>query len=555
MMGCGPSRAAPPRISSTGPTRCPIAIPKRAPKEHFYTNGTRPCPGAPHIYLSFPKRFVPERKKFADYKEMGVSDAVFLSSRDGVNWDRTFLEAWVRPGPDNRNWTQRSNMPAWGIVQLDPTEFSMYITEHYEWPDHRLRRITVRRHGFASAHAGAAGGEFTTRPLTFTGKHLILNYATSAAGAIQVEVQDAQGKPIEGRTLADMPALFGDELDAVVSWKSGSDLSEPHRQAGAFPVCPERRRPLCLENWNLMNVLGRTSCWVQRLGAGAQPLGCSNLEGQVHTHSRRGHRTAISQNPGVPRRFSKTQFNRRDAMTAEILRGIFSAFIASLRFPRASALVADWPRWGHPGFCSLKAALLRGRAAPASSGGIKRMGLASAARLLGCFIAILIAAAADGATQVEFPQLWQTDLQTFLESSGLVADLKGDGREEAVIAGREDLFALDGQGKVLWRWRTKGRFMTYPAVLVRPPQASLIYAADNSGLLTCLDGTGKEVWHAQLNGPSSWSASVVCDLKGDGDAEVIQTDETGTVWAFAASDRQSAMADEDQGHTRQPGGR
>lgn len=203
----------------------PNRYPKGAPKEHFYTNGTRPCPGAPHIYLSFPKRFVPERKKFVDYNEMGVSDALFLSSRDGVNWDRTFLEAWVRPGLDKRNWTQRSNMPAWGIVQLDPTEFSIYITEHYEWPDHRLRRITVRRHGFASVHAGAAGGEFTTRPVTFTGKNLILNYATSAAGAIQVELQDEQSKPIEGRALADMPVLFGDELDAVVSWKSGNDLS------------------------------------------------------------------------------------------------------------------------------------------------------------------------------------------------------------------------------------------------------------------------------------------------------------------------------------------
>lgn len=147
---------------------------------------------------------------------------------------------------------------------------------------------------------------------------------------------------------------------------------------------------------------------------------------------------------------------------------------------------------------------------------------------------LLLLAAASRAAELEFPLLWQTDLQMFLESSGLIADLKGDGPEEAVIAGREDLFALDGQGKVLWRWRTKGRFMTYPAVLVRPPQASLIYAADNSGLLTCLEGTGKEVWHAQLNGPSSWSASAVCDLKGDGNADVIQTDETGTVWAFAA---------------------
>jgi hypothetical protein len=196
-----------------------------APKEHFYTNGTRPCPGAPHIYLSFPKRFVPERKKFADHKEMGVSDAVFMSSRDGVTWERTFLEAWLRPGLDNRNWTQRSNMPAWGIVQLDPGEFSMYVSEHYEWPDNRLRRVTVRRHGFASVHAGAIRGEFTTRPVTFTGKNLILNYSTSAAGSIQVELQDEQGKQIEGRMLTDMPPLFGDELDAVVQWKTGADLS------------------------------------------------------------------------------------------------------------------------------------------------------------------------------------------------------------------------------------------------------------------------------------------------------------------------------------------
>jgi outer membrane protein assembly factor BamB len=159
---------------------------------------------------------------------------------------------------------------------------------------------------------------------------------------------------------------------------------------------------------------------------------------------------------------------------------------------------------------------------------------------VGCFqiviglIVLLTFVAAGRGAGLEFPPLWQTDLQTFLESSGLVADLKGDGRQEALMAGREELIALDGQGKVLWRWRTKGRFMTYPAVLIRPPQASLIYAADNSGLLTCLDGMGKEVWHAQLGGPSSWSASVVCDLKGNGDAEVIQTDETGTVWAFAA---------------------
>ena len=195
------------------------------PKAHFYTNATVLCPGAPHHYLSFPMRFIPERKKVAEMKESGVSDAVFMSSRDGQNWDRSHLESWLRPGTDQRNWTHRSNMPAWGIVQTSPDEFSMYISEHYGWPDNRLRRITVRRHGFSSAHAGAGGGEFTTRPLTFSGDKLVLNYATSAAGSIAVEVQDESGKPLPGYALADMKPLFGDELDAPISWKSKKDVS------------------------------------------------------------------------------------------------------------------------------------------------------------------------------------------------------------------------------------------------------------------------------------------------------------------------------------------
>jgi hypothetical protein len=196
------------------------------PVEHFYTSATVPCPGAPHIYLAFPKRFMPERQKFSDYPAPGVSDAVFMSSRDGLTWDRTFSGAWLRPGPDPHNWTQRCNMTAWGIVQSDPAEFSLYVSEHYMWPDNRLRRVTVRRHGFAFVHADAAGGEFTTRPVTFSGQNLILNYATSAVGSVQTEIEDETGKVLPGFSLADMNLLFGDELDAVVTWKGGKNLSE-----------------------------------------------------------------------------------------------------------------------------------------------------------------------------------------------------------------------------------------------------------------------------------------------------------------------------------------
>lgn len=181
------------------------------PMEHFYTSATVPCPTAPHLFLSFPKRFVTDRKKVAEHEGSGVSDAVFMSSRDGVNWDRPFLEAWVRPGPDPKNWTDRNNMTANGIVVTGEGEWSLYISEHYRHDDHRIRRLTVRKQGFASMHGGAAGGTFTTRPLRVSGARLLLNYATSAAGSVGIEVLDEGGKVV-----AELPELYGDEFEAPV---------------------------------------------------------------------------------------------------------------------------------------------------------------------------------------------------------------------------------------------------------------------------------------------------------------------------------------------------
>ncbi len=200
------------------------------PLEHFYTSATVPCPTAPHLYLSFPKRFVSNRKKVTEHPTPGVSDAVFMSSRDGVNWDRTFLDAWVRPGPDPMNWTDRNNMTANGIIETNEGEWSLYISEHYRHADHRIRRLSVRKQGFASMHADAKGGEFVTKPLRFIGKELQLNYATSAAGSIQIEVQNAQGEAIPGFAISEMKELYGDEWMAVATWKSGSDLSRLQNQ-------------------------------------------------------------------------------------------------------------------------------------------------------------------------------------------------------------------------------------------------------------------------------------------------------------------------------------
>jgi hypothetical protein len=197
------------------------------PLEQFYTNATVPCPGAEHILLSFPMRFLPQRTldtQGMDYAGDGVSDAVFMSSRDGVHWDRSFRQAWIRPGRDPRNWTHRNQTTAVGIIVTGDGEWSMYMSEHYGWNDNRLRRVTVRPWGFASLSADVYG-EALTPPVTFEGEQLFLNYSTSAAGSVRVEIQDGEGQPIPGFALDDAQHLYGDAIDDAARWSAGTDVS------------------------------------------------------------------------------------------------------------------------------------------------------------------------------------------------------------------------------------------------------------------------------------------------------------------------------------------
>jgi hypothetical protein len=201
---------------------------------HLYTNAILPCPGAEHIYLGFPNRYVPERKPNPDHKYEGVNDGLFMASRDGINWTR-WLDAWVRPGLDELNWTERNNYPVWGIAETSPTEWSMYISEHYrhEGVPAIMRRLSIRPWGFVSVHADHAGGEMLTKPFTFSGNQLRLNFSTSAAGSISVGLSDQQGQELPGLSSEDMEPLYGDALDAAVQWKDRTDLAELEGQ----PIC------------------------------------------------------------------------------------------------------------------------------------------------------------------------------------------------------------------------------------------------------------------------------------------------------------------------------
>lgn len=207
-------------------------------KEQLYTNQTEPYFRAPHIYVALAARFMPGRVALTpeQLKHMGVaegnwlgddcSDAVLMSTRGGTVYDRTFPHALVRPGNDKLSWLSRSNYPARGVVQTGPEEMSMYVQRHEGLPSHYLERLTFRLDGFSSVSASHERGEMTTKPLRFTGGTLVVNYSTSAAGGIRVEIQDEAGEPIKGYSLSDCTELIGDEIDRTVDWAGKRSVIE-----------------------------------------------------------------------------------------------------------------------------------------------------------------------------------------------------------------------------------------------------------------------------------------------------------------------------------------
>jgi hypothetical protein len=195
-----------------------------APKEHLYTNQIMPYHRAPHLLIGFPTRYVPQRGS--------LTEGLFMSSRDGVTF-RRWAEAFIRPGRNPQRWHNRSNYIWWGLVETDSSlpgagkELSLYTNEryYYEGQGVKTRRYTCRLDGFVSVHASFAGGQVLTKPLVFEGNRLAINFATSAAGSLRVQIEDAQGRPLDGFAFSDCPGIYGDQIEHTVRWQGGADLA------------------------------------------------------------------------------------------------------------------------------------------------------------------------------------------------------------------------------------------------------------------------------------------------------------------------------------------
>lgn len=222
-----------------------------APAVELYTNAVLPYHRAPQLFVGLPTRYLdrgwsasmralPEikhrelRASLSERYGTALTEGLLMTSRDGVKFKR-WNDAFVRPGIERPGtWFYGSHYLGWQIVETKsalegaPNELSIYATENYWTGATRaaaLRRYTLRLDGFVSVSAPMSGGELVTKPLIFQGGRLAVNFATSAAGGVRIEIQDADGRPLPGFTLGDCPPIFGDSIERTVVWKSSEDVN------------------------------------------------------------------------------------------------------------------------------------------------------------------------------------------------------------------------------------------------------------------------------------------------------------------------------------------
>lgn len=215
----------------------------------LYTNQIAPYYRAPHLLLGFPTRYIDRgwtesakalprydyrqvRAKNSTREGTALTDGMLIASRDRGGF-AVWPESFLRPGlRTTDSWFYGDAYQNWGLVETRsaigdaPPELSIYVTERtLQETGGVLRRYTLRLDGFVSLHAPLAGGELVTRPLTFSGDQLRINFSTSAAGAVRVEIQNAAGEAIPGFELQACHEAYGDDLDRAVSWKGQGDLA------------------------------------------------------------------------------------------------------------------------------------------------------------------------------------------------------------------------------------------------------------------------------------------------------------------------------------------
>ena len=237
----------------------PLTYGEGSPLFEMYTNNITKYYRADQIFIGFPTRFsrnfewaknyeyltdpVARLEKFNGgqlTRTLSMTDTMFITSRDGYVWNRQ-NEAYITPGPEYQaNWIYGNCYPAYGLIETTgdtpgaDNQLSTYLFEgkFYNEPS-VFYRYALRLDGFKSYKGSYAGQKVTTKAFTFEGDQLVVNFKTSAAGSVTINMLDENGKKIDGCTAV----LVGDNTDRVVSFEK--DLGQLNGTAVSleFTLC------------------------------------------------------------------------------------------------------------------------------------------------------------------------------------------------------------------------------------------------------------------------------------------------------------------------------
>ncbi len=217
----------------------------------YYTNQIIKYPRAKDMFIGIPSRYIDRRADAKNFEQMpmwgkrqviiegygrgglAVTDSIVMTSRDGFNFRRTD-EAFFTPGIENDiNWWYGDAFFAYGMEETEsdipgaPTELSLYMGEGYRMQSVNFRRYTMRLDGFFSWYGKYKGGEIITKPFTFEGNELEINFATAAYGGLKITVCDENKNELDGYKSI---FLFGDSVDRRV------EFEKPLSKLAGMPV-------------------------------------------------------------------------------------------------------------------------------------------------------------------------------------------------------------------------------------------------------------------------------------------------------------------------------
>jgi hypothetical protein len=217
------------------------------PHSDIYYNAATSYPWAADVRLMFTaqfRHFSPDRNPFirprvpGQWEDYGMLEVQLATSRDGIHWNRPTREPYFPTGLADE-WDRWYAVMAPGLVRRGNYLYQYYnssgrlhdsavLRPEYDETAKQLGGVGIVRQrldGFVSADADYRGGHLRTPPITFRGRFLRLNVDTGSMGTLFVEIQDENGSPIPGFTLADCEEIGGNFIDQRVYWKRGADVS------------------------------------------------------------------------------------------------------------------------------------------------------------------------------------------------------------------------------------------------------------------------------------------------------------------------------------------